>query len=70
MSSCAARIRVEPLSTAAHFAASRQWRRYRKQGGPRLRTLTDFLVGAHAGAQNPNPSRRRARRKKAARTVQ
>jgi predicted nucleic acid-binding protein len=44
-------IRVEPLSRAAHFAASRAWREYRRQGGPRVRILADFLVGAHAQLQ-------------------
>ena len=41
-------ICVEPLSRAAHFSASRAWRKYRKQGGSRDRILTDFLIGAHA----------------------
>ena len=44
-------IRVEPLSREAHFLASRVWRAYRKQGGPRTRILADFLIGAHAQAQ-------------------
>jgi predicted nucleic acid-binding protein len=44
-------IRVEPLTRAAHFAASRVWREYRRQGGPRARILADFLVGVHAEHQ-------------------
>ncbi|MGP8246506.1 MAG: type II toxin-antitoxin system VapC family toxin [Bryobacteraceae bacterium] len=44
-------IRVESLTRAAHFRASRVWRDYRKQGGSRTRTLADFLVGAHAELQ-------------------
>ena len=44
-------IRVEPLTRSAHFSASRAWRKYRRQGGPRIRILTDFLVGAHAETQ-------------------
>jgi len=44
-------IRVEPLDRAAHFLASRIWRKYRQQGGPRSRILADFLVGAHAQMQ-------------------
>jgi predicted nucleic acid-binding protein len=44
-------IRVEPLSREAHFLASRVWRAYRKQGGPRTRILADFLIGAHAQVQ-------------------
>jgi predicted nucleic acid-binding protein len=44
-------IRVQPLSREAHFLASRAWRRYRQQGGKRIRILADFLVGAHAQLQ-------------------
>jgi len=44
-------IRVEPLTLEAHFAASRAWRVYRKQGGQRTRILSDFLIGAHAQTQ-------------------
>lgn len=44
-------IRVEPLSLATHFRASRAWRDYRRRGGSRARILADFLVGAHAELQ-------------------
>ncbi|MBV9180423.1 MAG: type II toxin-antitoxin system VapC family toxin [Acidobacteria bacterium] len=44
-------IRVESLTRAAHFAAGRVWRAYRKQGGQRTRILADFLIGAHAQTQ-------------------
>lgn len=44
-------IRMECLSRSAHFAASRVWREYRRQGGSRVRILADFLVGAHAALQ-------------------
>jgi predicted nucleic acid-binding protein len=44
-------IRVEALSSEAHFLASRAWRAYRKQGGQRARILADFLIGAHARVQ-------------------
>ncbi|MGA1998171.1 MAG: type II toxin-antitoxin system VapC family toxin [Bryobacteraceae bacterium] len=44
-------IRVESLTRAAHFRASRVWRDYRRQGGSRARILADFLVGAHAELQ-------------------
>ena len=47
----ATEIRVEPLDRAAHFMASRIWRKYRQQGGPRSRILADLLVGAHAQTQ-------------------
>ena len=45
------RIRVEPPNREALFIASRIWRRYRKEGGKRLRMLPDFIVGAHAQVQ-------------------
>lgn len=44
-------IRVEGLSSEAHFLASRVWHTYRKQGGQRGRILADFLIGAHAQIQ-------------------
>jgi len=44
-------IRVEPLSRAASFAASRVWRAYRQAGGRRTRILADFLIGSHAQIQ-------------------
>ncbi|HUJ24351.1 MAG TPA: type II toxin-antitoxin system VapC family toxin [Bryobacteraceae bacterium] len=44
-------IRVEGVSRAAAFLASRVWRAYRIQGGRRSRILADFLIGAHAQLQ-------------------
>ena len=44
-------IRTEALGRPASFLASRVWRRYRQQGGPRERILADFLIGAHAQVQ-------------------
>jgi predicted nucleic acid-binding protein len=44
-------IRTEALGRTASFLASRVWRRYRQQGGPRERILADFLIGAHAQVQ-------------------
>jgi predicted nucleic acid-binding protein len=44
-------IRVEALNSEAQFLASSAWRAYRKQGGPRTRILSDFLIGAHAAVQ-------------------
>lgn len=46
-----AEIRVEALSRAASFLASRIWREYRTRGGKRTRILADFLIGAHAQEQ-------------------
>lgn len=44
-------FRVESLSREASFLASRVWRAYRLQGGPRTRVLADFIIGAHAQMQ-------------------
>lgn len=44
-------IHAEALSRPASFLASRVWRSYRRQGGPRERILADFLIGAHAQLQ-------------------
>ncbi len=44
-------IRLEFLTRAASFLASRVWRTYRRQGGKRNRILSDFLIGAHAQLQ-------------------
>ena len=44
-------IHPEALGRPASFLASRVWRRYRRQGGPRERILADFLIGAHAQVQ-------------------
>jgi len=44
-------IRVEALTRASQFAASRVWREYRRQGGSRARILADFMIGAHAQLQ-------------------
>ena len=44
-------MRVQSLTRAAHFLASRTWRTYRLEGGKRNRILGDFLVGAHAEKQ-------------------
>jgi len=44
-------IHTEALGRPASFLASRVWRSYRRQGGPRERILADFLIGAHAQLQ-------------------
>jgi predicted nucleic acid-binding protein len=41
-------IEFEPIETEAAAAAGQVWRTYRERGGPRTRTLGDFLIGAHA----------------------
>ncbi len=41
-------IRVDPLGERAAFVAGCAFRRYRDAGGPRVRILADFLIGAHA----------------------
>lgn len=42
------RMRREPFSYEAAFAAGKAHYAYRRAGGLRERTLPDFLVGAHA----------------------
>lgn len=37
-----------PIDTAIAYEAGVRWRRYRQAGGPRVRIITDFLIGAHA----------------------
>jgi predicted nucleic acid-binding protein len=44
-------IRAEALGRDASFLASRVWRKYRLEGGKRIRILPDFLIGAHAQTQ-------------------
>ena len=44
-------IQVQSLTRDALFLASRARRRYRGQGGRRIRILCDFLIGAHAQIQ-------------------
>lgn len=41
----------EPMSWRAAFAAGKAHSLYRRAGGPRERTLPDFLVGAHAASE-------------------
>ncbi len=42
------RINVVAMDRDACFLASRAWQKYRRQGGPRVRILPDFFIGAHA----------------------
>lgn len=37
-----------PIDSSIAYEAGLRWRRYRAAGGPRLRIMTDFLIGAHA----------------------
>ena len=39
---------VAPIGADIAFEAGVRWGRYRRAGGPRLRVLADFLIGAHA----------------------
>lgn len=41
-------ITVRPTGLDAHFRAGRLFAAYRRQGGPRTRILTDFLIAGHA----------------------
>ena len=42
---------VSPIDTAIAYEAGLRWARYRQAGGPRVRIIADFLIGAHAGAK-------------------
>jgi hypothetical protein len=41
-------VELEPLPFSAAFLAGHTHYKYRKQGGPKQKTLPDFLIGAHA----------------------
>jgi len=41
-------IELEPIGWSAAFLAGAAHSRYRRAGGERVRTLPDFLIGAHA----------------------
>ena len=42
---------VSPIDTAIAYDAGLRWSRYRQAGGPRVRIIADFLIGAHAVAK-------------------
>ena len=44
-------ITFDPMDADAATAAGQAWARYRTAGGPRERSVADFLVGAHALTQ-------------------
>lgn len=44
-------IRLESFDREIDFEAGRAFRAYREKGGPRIRILSDFIIGAHAQAR-------------------
>ena len=44
-------IEFSPMTQRGAEVASRAWRHYRTQGGPRNRIVADFLIGGHAYVQ-------------------
>jgi len=45
------RIHYEPIDAAAAYLAGQIFLRYRREGGPRLHLIPDFLIAAHASVQ-------------------
>ena len=41
---------LSPIDSSIAYEAGLRWMRYRRSGGPRVRIMTDFLIGAHAFA--------------------
>jgi len=41
-------VSFSPMTQEAALRAAQAWRRYRANGGPRVRIAADFLIGAHA----------------------
>ena len=39
---------LSPIDSSIAYEAGLRWKRYRAAGGPRIRIITDFLIGAHA----------------------
>ena len=44
----AAGITFDPFDEISASLAAHHWRRYRRQGGQRIRVIADFLIAAHA----------------------
>ena len=44
-------IRFDPILEEAAYEAGRIFKAYRKEGGPRMHMIPDFLIGAHAQRQ-------------------
>ena len=42
---------LSPIDSSMAYEAGLRWKRYRAAGGPRIRIITDFLIGAHALAK-------------------
>ena len=41
-------VTISPINTTIAYEAGLRWLRYRQDGGPRSRIISDFLIGAHA----------------------
>ncbi len=39
---------LSSIDSSIAYEAGLRWKRYRAAGGPRVRIMTDFLIGAHA----------------------
>ena len=39
---------LSPIDSSIAYEAGLRWKLYRGAGGPRIRIITDFLIGAHA----------------------
>jgi predicted nucleic acid-binding protein len=44
----AAKIGFDPFDRACADIAGSSWREYRRRGGSRMRTISDFFIAAHA----------------------
>lgn len=41
-------VALSPIDSSMAYEAGLRWKLYRDAGGPRVRIMTDFLIGAHA----------------------
>ena len=41
---------LSPIDSSIAYESGLRWKRYRAAGGPRVRIMADFLIGAHAVA--------------------
>ena len=41
-------VALSPIDSSMAYEAGLRWKLYRAAGGPRVRIMTDFLIGAHA----------------------